>query len=198
VVRWELRPRIFLRTSEFLWQEGHTAHATEDDARAYARRSCTRCTRTSWSASSRSRCSSGARRPGSASPAPPHVHARGHDGRRQGAADGHQPRARPELRPRLRHRLLQQGRNARSCLDHLVGLVHPHARRPHHVPRRRQRPAGAAAGSRHPGRGDRGEGRRPVISPPPSSATPSPTPRYAPPWTTGSTRRSAGAPSTPS
>ena len=38
VVRWELRPRVFLRTSEFLWQEGHTAHATEADARAYARR----------------------------------------------------------------------------------------------------------------------------------------------------------------
>jgi prolyl-tRNA synthetase len=38
VVRWELRPRLFLRTSEFLWQEGHTAHATEDDARAYALR----------------------------------------------------------------------------------------------------------------------------------------------------------------
>lgn len=38
VVRWELRPRTFLRTSEFLWQEGHTAHATEADARAYARR----------------------------------------------------------------------------------------------------------------------------------------------------------------
>ena len=36
VVRWELRTRIFLRTSEFLWQEGHTAHATEDDASAYA------------------------------------------------------------------------------------------------------------------------------------------------------------------
>jgi prolyl-tRNA synthetase len=36
VVRWELRPRLFLRTSEFLWQEGHTAHATEDDARRYA------------------------------------------------------------------------------------------------------------------------------------------------------------------
>ena len=29
VVRWEMRPRIFIRTSEFLWQEGHTAHATE-------------------------------------------------------------------------------------------------------------------------------------------------------------------------
>ncbi|MGH9296751.1 MAG: proline--tRNA ligase [Acidimicrobiales bacterium] len=32
VVRWELRPRLFLRTTEFLWQEGHTAHASEDDA----------------------------------------------------------------------------------------------------------------------------------------------------------------------
>ena len=32
VVRWELRPRLFLRTTEFLWQEGHTAHATEADA----------------------------------------------------------------------------------------------------------------------------------------------------------------------
>jgi prolyl-tRNA synthetase len=38
VVRWELRPRLFLRTSEFLWQEGHTAHATEDEARTYALR----------------------------------------------------------------------------------------------------------------------------------------------------------------
>ncbi|MEU4191412.1 proline--tRNA ligase [Kribbella sp. NPDC026611] len=36
VVRWELRPRLFLRTTEFLWQEGHTAHATAADARAYA------------------------------------------------------------------------------------------------------------------------------------------------------------------
>jgi prolyl-tRNA synthetase len=38
VVRWELRPRVFLRTSEFLWQEGHTAHVDHDDARDYARR----------------------------------------------------------------------------------------------------------------------------------------------------------------
>ncbi len=38
VVRWELRPRLFLRTREFLWQEGHTAHATEDEARSYALR----------------------------------------------------------------------------------------------------------------------------------------------------------------
>ena len=38
VVRWELRPRLFLRTTEFLWQEGHTAHAEAEDAAAYARR----------------------------------------------------------------------------------------------------------------------------------------------------------------
>ncbi|MEV6925569.1 proline--tRNA ligase [Dactylosporangium sp. NPDC051485] len=38
VVRWELRPRLFLRTTEFLWQEGHTAHATVEDAAAYTLR----------------------------------------------------------------------------------------------------------------------------------------------------------------
>ena len=32
VVRWEMRPRLFLRTAEFLWQEGHTAHATKKEA----------------------------------------------------------------------------------------------------------------------------------------------------------------------
>lgn len=32
VVRWEMRPRLFLRTTEFLWQEGHTAHSTKDEA----------------------------------------------------------------------------------------------------------------------------------------------------------------------
>jgi prolyl-tRNA synthetase len=38
VVRWEMRPRLFLRTTEFLWQEGHTAHATHDEAQEEARR----------------------------------------------------------------------------------------------------------------------------------------------------------------
>jgi prolyl-tRNA synthetase len=37
VVRWEMRTRLFLRTTEFLWQEGHTAHATEADAETEAR-----------------------------------------------------------------------------------------------------------------------------------------------------------------
>ncbi|MCB1071993.1 MAG: proline--tRNA ligase [Chlamydiia bacterium] len=37
VVRWEMRTRLFLRTAEFLWQEGHTAHATEEEARRETR-----------------------------------------------------------------------------------------------------------------------------------------------------------------
>jgi prolyl-tRNA synthetase len=37
VVRWEMRPRVFLRTTEFLWQEGHTVHETEAEARAETR-----------------------------------------------------------------------------------------------------------------------------------------------------------------
>jgi len=52
VVRWELRPRLFLRTSEFLWQEGHTAHATYDACTPNG--SMKRCTPTSCAASWRS------------------------------------------------------------------------------------------------------------------------------------------------
>ena len=36
VMRWEMRTRLFLRTAEFLWQEGHTAHATKEEAESYA------------------------------------------------------------------------------------------------------------------------------------------------------------------
>ena len=36
IVRWEMRPRLFLRSTEFLWQEGHTAHVDRADAAAYA------------------------------------------------------------------------------------------------------------------------------------------------------------------
>jgi prolyl-tRNA synthetase len=36
-MRWEMRPRLFLRTAEFLWQEGHTAHETKEEAIAETR-----------------------------------------------------------------------------------------------------------------------------------------------------------------
>ena len=38
VVRWEMRTRLFLRTAEFLWQEGHTAHATREEAEEEAQK----------------------------------------------------------------------------------------------------------------------------------------------------------------
>jgi prolyl-tRNA synthetase len=43
VVRWELRPRLFLRTTEFLWQEGHTAHETREEAVEETRRMLLEC-----------------------------------------------------------------------------------------------------------------------------------------------------------
>ena len=71
VVRWELRPRLFLRTTEFLWQEGHTAHATASDAAAYARRILHDVyRRLHGRRAGHPRASSGARRRRSASPAP--------------------------------------------------------------------------------------------------------------------------------
>ena len=70
VVRWELRPRLFLRTSEFLWQEGHTAHATREDAHATRSGSSRRSMPMRWSTSWRFRSSAGARQSGRSSPAP--------------------------------------------------------------------------------------------------------------------------------
>ncbi len=52
VVRWEMRTRLFLRTAEFLWQEGHTAHATADEAVAETKqmleRLCRRLQKNTW------------------------------------------------------------------------------------------------------------------------------------------------------
>src|SRR5215468_3642817 len=45
VVRWEMRTRLFLRTAEFLWQEGHTAHATREEAEEETRRILMDCYR---------------------------------------------------------------------------------------------------------------------------------------------------------
>src|SRR5436190_973620 len=46
VVRWEMRTRLFLRTAEFLWQEGHTAHATQQEAEEEAMKILMDCYRT--------------------------------------------------------------------------------------------------------------------------------------------------------
>ena len=202
VVRWELRPRLFLRTTEFLWQEGHTAHATEEDAaRLRAADPPRRLPRLHGRACSPCPCSSGARRQQERfAGAINTLHLRGDDARRQGAADGHEPRARPELRQGVRHRL-PRPRPARSSTAWTTswGVVHPHDRRADHGPRRRRRPARSRRAWR-PSRSscslvrdEDGAGERPpaelhdaLVGPPAS----------APGSTTAPTSRSAVAPPT--
>ncbi len=159
VVRWELRPRIFLRTSEFLWQEGHTAHATEQDARAYAKRIHEevyatfmremlalpvvlgrKTKRERFAGATNTLALEGMMRDGKA------------------LQMGDEPRAGPELRHRLRHHLPLRAGSTGDVLDDVVGQLDPHARRAHHGARRRPGTAGAAAaragaGARHGGQG---------------------------------------------
>ena len=149
VVRWELRPRLFLRTSEFLWQEGHTAHATEAEAREYALQILHDVYRETMVdvlavpvqaglKTARERFAGAIRT----------WTLRGHDGRRQSPADGHQPRARSELRPGVRHPVLVRDRDAGVCVADVLGGVDPPGRRADHGPRRRRRRCGCRRGWR--------------------------------------------------
>ena len=160
VVRWELRPRLFLRTTEFLWQEGHTAHADRGRRRRLRPPHPARGLRGLHGERARHPGGRGAQDGGGAVPrGHQHHDLRGDDGRRQGAPDGHQPRARPELRPPLRHRLPRRRRRPAAGVDDVVGVVHPHGGRADHGPRRRQRTRGAAGAGGRAGRGGAGEGR---------------------------------------
>src|SRR3954467_12922431 len=172
VVRWELRPRLFLRTTEFLWQEGHTAHATEEDARAFASPIHPRGLQALKNLAHppaglrglHDRRPRHGRRPrpqdrqGALRRRHQHPHARRHDGRRQGPPDGHQPRVGPELRQGLQHLVPVQGRHPGTRLADLLGLDHAHDRRPGDDARRRQRPPRAAAARADPGRRPRDQG----------------------------------------
>ena len=114
VVRWEKVTRLFLRTTEFLWQEGHTAHETEEEAETEARRMLGvykefletelaipvldgRKTESEKFAGGR-----------------PHLLGRGADGRRAGPAGRDLPPSRPELREGVRHHV-PGPRQIRAC-----------------------------------------------------------------------------------
>ena len=171
VVRWELRPRLFLRTTEFLWQEGHTAHASEAEARAYALlilRDVYLATMVDVAAlpvltghkTARERFA-GATRTWTL---------RRDDGGRQGAADGDEPRAGPELLPCLRDHVHQHRGRARPRLADVLGRLDPAHRGPGDGARRRLRPSpstgtgpgagGRAHDQRGPGRAGGGGGAR--------------------------------------
>ena len=89
-----------------------------------------------------------------------HDDLRGHDGRRQGPAAGHQPRAGAELRAGVRDRLPGFVRATGAGLDDVVGLVHADGRRADHGARRRRGPAGAARRRARAGGGVAGARRR--------------------------------------
>ena len=144
VVRWELRPRVLLRTTEFLWQEGHTAHADEAEARektaemlevyrSFAEEVIAVPVLTGEKPE-------GERFPG----ADLEPLDRGDDAGRQGAPGRHLALPGDELLGGDGDRV--HGRRGQGPLraHDLVGLLNPPDGRPGDDPRRRQRPAGAA------------------------------------------------------
>jgi len=107
VVRWEMRTKLFLRTAEFWWQEGHTAHATAEEAEAetlqmldvYADLRLRRLRHQRGSHPGRQGPQDRQREVrGRAA----HLHDRSHDGRHKGAAVGDVAQPGPELRQSLR------------------------------------------------------------------------------------------------
>ena len=124
---------------------------------------------------------------------------RGDDGRRQGAADGHQPRARPELRQGVRHPVLLRRPGEQVYVWQTSwGVVDPADRGADHGPRRRRRLAAAAPAGAHPGRGrpGPGRGRRPAAAAEHAGRRPAPGRAPGRASTTGSTPPSGGGPST--
>jgi prolyl-tRNA synthetase len=127
VLRWELRPRMFLRTSEFLWQEGHTAHATAGDATAETMLAL------GFYQDAAVETAALATVPGEKTPGE-HVHDRGHDAGRARPAGGHLALHGDELRGGLRDHLYQRERHRRAVSHHLLGHEHQDDRRRDHGP----------------------------------------------------------------
>ena len=136
VVRWEMRTRLFLRTTEFLWQEGHTFHETSEEAAEEVEKmlECYRVLAEEWCAV-----------PGAAGPQDQSRDVRGRrlqpvdrgaDVRRQGAPVRHQPPPRPELHQGRRDHLRRPGEHPPIPVRHQLGALHPGDRRHHHGPRR--------------------------------------------------------------
>ena len=134
VVRWELRTRMFLRTTEFLWQEGHTAHSNHDEALEEVLRILdiyaavaedvmampvikgmkTQAEKVRWRGAQ--------------------LLDGGHDAEWLRAAGRYQPRSGTELRQSLRRAVPEQGRPARLRVADQLGCEHAPDRRAHHEP----------------------------------------------------------------
>ncbi len=168
VVRWEMRTRLFLRTLEFLWQEGHTAHATHDEAEAETRKmlGVYRAFMEELDRDAGDHRSQDGEREVRRRAA--HLLVRGDDAGQQGAAGGHLAQPRAELRQGVRPQVPGRERRDGVRLEHVVGRVDAHGRRARDDALRRQRARDAAAAGAdrdrdHPDLQDRrgaGAGRR--------------------------------------
>ena len=123
VVRWEKVTRPFLRTTEFLWQEGHTAHETE----AEAQEETLKILGTLQGVLRERAGHAGGRRPEERQREVrrrrAHLFDRGADGRRPGAAGRHVAQSRTELRQGVRHPVPGPRQDAAARLDDVVGRV---------------------------------------------------------------------------
>jgi prolyl-tRNA synthetase len=140
VVRWEMRTRMFLRTAEFLWQEGHTAHATAQEAREETMRMLEvyATFAEQWLAMPviKGEKTAGERFPGADQTYCIEAMMQDHDAGPQGPASRHQPFPRAEFRQGQRHPISRPERRASACVDHQLGRLHTADRRAHHDPRR--------------------------------------------------------------
>ena len=151
VVRWEMRTRLFLRTLEFYWQEGHTAHATADEAEEETQRMLETYTRFAID--------------DAAVPVIPGV--KSDTEKFAGATRSYTIEAMMgntwALQSGTSHFLgqnfakafeiqfLDENNQQQYRLDNLLGAVHPLHRRHHHDPRRRPGPGAAAQAGSYPG-----------------------------------------------
>ena len=159
VVRWEKVTRPFLRTTEFLWQEGHTAHETEAEAQEETLKMLGVYKEFAEERARDARDGRPEEQQREVRRRVQDVFHRGADGRRPGAAGRHVAQPRAELRQGLRDSLPGPRQGAAARLDDLVGRVDAADRRRHHDARRRQRPDPAAEDRAVPGR-DRADSAR--------------------------------------
>ena len=132
VVRWEMRTRLFLRTAEFLWQEGHTAHATKEEAIEEATRMIHVYQKfvEEWMGVPVNRRSQIAER--TVRRCGRYPHDRSADAGRQGPPERHVALPGPELRQGIRRTIHQQGGQTRICMGHFLGCFDPPDGSAHH------------------------------------------------------------------
>ena len=138
VVRWEMRTRLFLRTTEFLWQEGHTAHATKDEAMEEAEKMLHVYAdfAEGWMAMPVVRGVKSESERFAGADDTFCIEAMMQDGK--GVASRHEPLPWTELRQGLRRDLCHQGRRKGIRLGFQLGRIDPTDGCPHHDAQRRQ------------------------------------------------------------